>query len=247
MQNFPGVVGVSSNYIKINASDTEWEFRRLKKAWHAQQLPLRQRKLVDSQLTAYRKGTQIAVFDVLTNALRNLPVDISGMSLLEVGCSSGYYSEVFEIAGLNLKYYGCDYSEPFIRMAFEKYPTLNFCVDDATSLHYSDNSFDIVVSGCCLLHIPEYPKALKETVRVCKSYVVFHRTPVVWGQSEQWYRKFAYGVETVEIHFNEKEFLALIHKNELELLATYTLDEKSHSDDNSSGMASRTYVCKKVK
>ena len=127
----------------------------------------------------------------------------------------------------------------------EKYPLTEFAVEDATNLHYPDNKFDIVVSGCCLLHIPEYAKGIEETARVARSYAIFHRTPVVWGQPEQWYRKQAYGIESVEIHFNEPEFFALLDKNDLKLVATYTLSEESSDASRTYGHANRTYVCRK--
>ena len=165
------------------------------------------------------------------------------MSVLEVGCSSGFYSEVFEIARLDLSYAGCDYSDAFIELARQKYPALRFDVEDATALKYGDNAFDIVISGCCLLHIPEYEVAVAETARVTCRYAIFHRTPVVLGQPNVYYRKQAYGVETVEIHFNEPQFLKLLDRQGLELIATYTLDEFVQ---DGVGSANRTYVCKKT-
>ena len=110
-------------------------------------------------------------------------------------------------------------------------------------MNYADSSFDIVVSGGCLLHIPGYIKGIEETARVTRRYAIFHRTPVVWGQPEKWYRKNAYGVETVEIHFNEPEFLALLAKSGLELIAIYTLNEERMGDSLIQGHANRTYVC----
>ena len=179
--------------------------------------------------------------------MRSLPDLAPGSSLLEVGCSSGFYSEVVEIAGLQVQYSGCDYSDAFICLAREKYPAVAFEVEDATALSYPDCSFDVVVSGCCLLHIPEYVKGVEEAVRIARQYVIFHRTPVVFGQPEQWYRKQAYGVETVEIHFNEAEFLALLDRNGLELIATHTLSEEYTDVSRTRGGASRTYVCRKRK
>ena len=111
------------------------------------------------------------------------------------------------------------------------------------SLRYPAASYDMVVSGCCLLHIPEYQAAVAETARVARRYAIFHRTPVVLGQPNKYYRKQAYGVETVEIHFNEPQFLELLASSGLELIATYTLDESVHSGV---GSATRTYVCRKV-
>jgi SAM-dependent methyltransferase len=241
-QTLPAGAGVSSHYVQIQGSATELESRRLREAWQSQDLPARQRELVDTQLATFRRGEPVQVFDVMMRALRALPSDVRGMSVLDVGCSSGFYSEVFEIAGLDVSYAGCDYSDAFIELARQKYPALRFDVEDATGLKYGDNSFDIVISGCCLLHIPEYEAAVAETVRVASRYAIFHRTPVVLGQPNVYYRKQAYGVETVEIHFNEPQLLKLFERQGLRLIATYTLDE---SVRGGVGSANRTYVCRK--
>lgn len=236
---------VSSHYVPLQGDDADAEGQRLRAAWQDDALPQKQRELVEQQLRQYRAGARIDVFDVFTDSLRALSDLAPGMSLLEVGCSSGFYSEVLDIAGLPLKYEGCDYSDAFIRLAREKYPSVEFAVEDATALNYPDRCFDIVVSGCCLLHIPEYAKAVEETARVARRYAVFHRTPVVWGQPEQWYRKKAYGVDTVEIHFNEPKFLTLLERNGFELLATHTLHEENQDASGARGHAIRTYVCRK--
>lgn len=241
---FPGL-SVSSHYISLNAEDSEAEGKRLRLAWQNDKLPKKQRALVEKQLAGYRAGDNVDVFDVFVDSIRALPDIKPGMTLLEVGCSSGFYSEVLDIAQLPLEYSGCDYSSSFIQLAREKHPYRRFSVADATNLDYPDNSFDIVVSGCCLLHIPDYVSAVKETERVTRRYAIFHRTPVVWGQDEQWYRKQAYGVETVEIHFNEKEFLDLLESSGLILMTTYTLHKECDLDDMSKGYAIRTYICRK--
>ncbi len=261
LNNFPGfksllrtirdylfpATSVSASYIHLNNEDAMAESQRLRDSWQDETLPQKQRSLVDQKLREYRSGANIDVFDAFVTALRAMPLQSSRASLLEIGCSSGFYSEVVDIAGLPFNYSGCDYSAAFIRLAKETYPLIDFFVADATALHCKDRSFDVVVSGCCLLHIPEYVKAVEETVRVARDYVVFHRTPVVWGQPEQWYRKQAYGVEIVEIHFNEPEFLALLVSNGLELIATHTLSEECADVSLIRGQASRTYVCRKQK
>lgn len=234
--------GVSSHYVRLEGEQAAAESRRLRAAWQAQELPAKQRDLVERQLAAYRRDEPVDVFDVMVGALRALPAATAGMSLLEIGCSSGFYSEVLDMAGLGVDYSGCDYAEPFIALARQKYPALRFDVADATALRYADNAFDVVISGCCLLHIPEYQTAVAETARVARQYAIFHRTPVVLGQPTVYYRKHAYGVETVEIHFNEPQFLGLLADCGLELIATYTLGE---SVSHGVGTASRTYVCKK--
>ena len=97
--------------------------------------------------------------------------------------------------------------------------------------------------ACFIFQIIRRPSKKRHASRVV---TIFHRTPVVWGQAERWYRKQAYGVETLEIHFNEAEFLALLAKNGLELIMTYTLHEGGTGDKHTEGHANRTYVCKKA-
>lgn len=237
-----GHTAVSTGFVTLAGDAVGHEVTRLRGSWKADELPLKQRVLVERQLAQYRAGRKTDVFDVLVDSIRQLPVS-ARTTVLEIGCSSGYYSEVFDVAGLPLKYTGCDYLPAFVALARKTYPELKFDIEDAVSLRYPDASYDIVVSGCCLLHIPEYEAAIAETVRVAISYAIFHRTPVVLGQPNKYYRKLAYGVETVEIHFNEPQFLELLASYGLELIATYTLDE---SVLDGVGSAVRTYVCRKI-
>lgn len=243
---FPGG-SVSSHYQKVPDVEIVGESMRLRSAWQADELPRRQRKLVDAQLANYRLGIPLDVFDVMANVLRKLTRDGANKTVLEVGCSSGFYSEVFSIAQLPVEYSGCDYSAAFIQLAQATYPQLRFDIEDATEMSYPDEMFDVVISGCCLLHIPEYEKAIAETARVARGYVVFHRTPVVVGRPNKYYRKKAYGVETVEIHFGEAEFLETLGKYGLELIETHTLSEERDPEDSLCVNANRTYVCRKFK
>jgi ubiquinone/menaquinone biosynthesis C-methylase UbiE len=234
--------GVSTHYVEMTEDETGSESARLRMAWLNVDMPARQRELVDRQLATYRNGEHVDVFNVLVKSLHDLAGVTTPMRVLEIGCSSGYYSEVFRIAGLDIDYTGCDYSEPFVALARQLHPGLPFDVQDATALVYADNAYDVVISGCCLLHIPEYQDAVAETARVASCYAVFHRTPVVLGQPNKYYRKQAYGVETVEIHFNEPQFLKLLADSGLELMSTHTLDEAL---SYGVGSATRTYVCRK--
>ncbi len=240
------VASVSSNFVEIEGSEVDSESVRLRGAWQSEDIPRRQRDLVNNQLAKYRRGGAIDVFDVLVQALRSVTHGNGMVTVLEVGCSSGYYSEVLEIAKVPATYSGCDYSAAFISLAREIYPSIEFRVEDATKLSYETNAFDVVISGSCLLHIPEYETAIAETSRVARQYAIFHRTPVVMGQPNKFFRKLAYGVESVEIHFNEPQFLTLLRKHGFELLETYTLGEEWDQDDPQRGNAYRTYVCQKT-
>jgi 2-polyprenyl-3-methyl-5-hydroxy-6-metoxy-1,4-benzoquinol methylase len=234
---------ISADYSPISLSDHN-QINQLRSSWQDEYLPFAQRKLVDLQLKRYSLGNPVDVFDVFVDSLKLL-VDLDEKSnLLEIGCSSGYYSEVCKLANIPFIYHGCDYSESFIKLAQALYPTSQFKVSDATFLDYTDNSFDVVVSGCCLLHIPKYSQAIKESIRVSSRYVIFHRTPVVWGSPDKWYKKKAYGIETIEIHFNEENFLSLLQDSGLSIIDILTLSE-DFSDTPNQGKAVRTFVCKK--
>ena len=172
-------------------------------------------------------------------------IDTANKKILEIGCSSGYYSEVFNKADFNFIYEGCDYSEEFIKLAKERYPSINFKVGDATNLDYKDNQFDIVIFGCCILHIIDYQTAIKEAARVAKNYIIFHRTPIIHRKKTTYTTKTAYGTKMIEIFFNEEELLNLLSKSNLAVLNINT-----HSsfivDDLDETVFMKSYLCKKI-
>jgi 2-polyprenyl-3-methyl-5-hydroxy-6-metoxy-1,4-benzoquinol methylase len=234
---------VSTDLTALNPTLAHATAAELRDAWRDVSIPARQAVLVEKQMADYRAGLPVPVFDALVDAVR--PYVSAGETplLLEIGCSSGYYSEVLRIKGLSVDYTGCDYSEVFIQMARERYPALPFDVEDAISLSYPDNSFDIAVSGACLLHIPEYQRAIAETARVARSFAVFHRTPVHYRLPTRFFTKKAYGVASIEIHFNEREIISCFRDNGLLVTDILTLDTEWRDGDCS---AMKTYVCEKV-
>lgn len=237
--------GVSTRYKKLDAKMDNREIDNLAQAWKSSAIPAAQRNLVERQIQEYRNGGNIPVYDALVDILReNIEMD-SNLKLLEIGCSSGYYSEVFKIKGIDVNYTGCDFSDAFINMAKEKYPDIEFDVEDATKLSYPNDLFDVVVSGCCILHIPNYKEAIKEAARVARSYVVFHRTPVLAMSGPIMYQKNAYKVQTVEIHFNEQLLIREFHKSGLDIIdvnCQSNIWQKKVEDS----LATKTYLCRKV-
>jgi len=213
-----------------------------KNSWKNKTIPQRQRDLVDTELNKYKAGISNKNFDVFIDAISS--TDIKGQfSLLEVGCSSGHYSEILSLNNISVEYSGCDYSNPFIEMANKLYPSLDFKVAEATNLPYKDNSFDTVVSGCCLLHISDYEQAISETSRVAKDYAIFHRTPILYKLDTKYYLKTAYGCETVEIHFNLGELVRLFSKYNLMIVDVHLISIATSFDD---ALSSATFVCKKI-
>ena len=169
-------------------------------------------------------------FKVLSDLL--LPLAHAGISILEIGCASGYYCEVLEyLLKRQLDYTGVDYSLAMIDMARDYYPEASFLTADGAKLPIADKTFRIVVSGCVLLHTPAYAQHIAETARVAEQWIAVHRTPVCRTRPTTCYTKMAYGVETVEFRFNEQELLWLFEQEGFKPAKVCTYLERQENDE----------------
>src|SRR5215510_8744260 len=131
--------------------------------------------------------------------------------ILEVGCGSGYYSEILSyFLQQKVRYVGVDYSQAMIRLAKDHYPDRHFVTGDGTALPFADRMFDIVLNGVSLMHILDYENAIAETRRVARQWCIYHTVPVLQQRNTTILRKKAYGQPTIEIIFNEKALLSLL-------------------------------------
>jgi SAM-dependent methyltransferase len=175
-------------------------------AWQDPSIPARQRELVQWELADMYLGRPQPMFRALADLLA--PILSDQDSVLEIGCASGYYYEILEyLMNRRIAYTGVDYSEPLIEMARQYYPKARFDVADGSALPYRDRQFHCAISSCVLLHTPNFREHIRETVRVADRFVAVHRTPICRTRPTQFLRKFAYGIETVELLFNEREIL----------------------------------------
>jgi len=251
LQHLPGLqsafarLAVRYHFRPIPRSTLSETSALLANAWRSESIPARQRRVVEAELAAFRRRQAVPVFDALVDIVKRNVSEPEGGTFLEIGCSSGYYSEVLRCGGINVRYHGCDYSAAFIRMARELYGAELFDMEDATSLSYGSSTFDIVMSGCCLLHIIDYNSAIAEASRVAKAYVLFHRTPVLHLSGPTFYTKKAYGQEMVEIHFNEQELVRQFCRNGL-----HVIDVNTHLSTTEHGRREplfyKTYLCRKA-
>jgi len=198
-------------------------------AWQSAEIPAKQRSLVQAELNGMYKGKTPPVYQVLTESLR--PYTYPGCSILEIGCSSGYYYEILEyLLNKRISYTGADYSDPLIKMAKDYYPKAKFHVADGANLPFKNEEFFVAISSCILLHVPNYQEHIKETVRVAQRFVIAHRTPVCRQRPTQYLKKFAYGVETVELLYNENEIISEFVSNGLKLLKAYQFHANPNQD-----------------
>lgn len=230
---------ISGNYRIIPDPDISKLKKEYDNAWKDKKLPTRQKEYLPAN------PLSLSPFKELTAALSQIDDRNHRKSILEVGCSGGYHVKVIRESGLNMSYEGCDYSEAFIEEAKNDFPETRFCVADATKLPYEDESFDIVISGCCILHIAEYEKAISESARVATEYVIFHRTPIIIKNKTSFFEKTGYGLRMLEILFNESELYELFEKYGLELMEVFPISEKYMSDLKES-VQTKTYLCRKT-
>ena len=170
------------------------------------------------------------VFRVMAQALR--PYVRPGVPVLEVGCASGYYYEVLEyLLNLRMDYTGIDVSAAMVALAREHYPGVRFDVGDGAALEFESGAFPVVVSSCVLLHVADYPAHIREATRVSSDVVVLHRTPICRTTPTQYFRKFAYGVETQELRFHESELLGLAHVAGLRLQEAIEFERRPDADE----------------
>lgn len=135
---------------------------------------------------------------------------IAAPSLLEVGCGSGYYAEVFRLLlGADVGYTGLDSSRAMIALARRTHPTAAFTLGDATALPFDDAAFDVVFNGASLMHILDFHKAVAEARRVARRACIFHTVPMLAQRPTVYLRKRAYGRPTAEVIFNRDELFAL--------------------------------------
>ena len=91
--------------------------------------------------------------------------DVTGLSVLDVGCGTGYLSRQLLRRGAVAR--GVDLSANMIALAREAYREIDFQVDSASSLGtVADSSIDAVVANYVLMDTPDLPGALAaRTVR----------------------------------------------------------------------------------
>lgn len=176
--------------------------------WLAARTAMRQERAYRGLIAAMKRGEPRLDFRVAAEAIA--ATGIAGPRLLEVGCGSGYYSEVFStLVPGGVRYTGLDYSGVMIARARANYPGAAFERADATSLPFADGAFDVVFNGVSLMHIIDYAAAVREAARVAARFCVFHSVPVFHDHPTTFLKKYAYGAPVVEVIFGKQELMAL--------------------------------------
>lgn len=206
INKFRRVFNISHGYKLITLRQVKELAIKYDNVWRDKTLPIKQYEIVKKQIQIIKRNNTFGIpYSPAIKILKRIP--IKDLSLLDIGCSSGYYGEIFKLAGLKIKYEGCDYSEVFIRLARSLYPKIRFKVADATKLPYKNKSFSVVLSSGCIQYIRDYNQAIIEAARIAKHYIILHRLPVCYIQKTSYFTKRGYDLEMMELAFNETELL----------------------------------------
>lgn len=88
-------------------------------------------------------------------------------TVLEIGCGTGIFTEkVYSETHADIT--AIDVSPALLEQARTKMPSVKFLVEDAMSLSFEDNTFNVIY-GSSVLHHLDMPTALSEFYRVLRS------------------------------------------------------------------------------
>jgi|SRR3972149_7133415 len=102
----------------------------------------------------------------------NLPADLRGKTVLDVGTSSGYFA--LECARRGARVMGIDIwdSTPVVRIAELLNLEIRYVVKSVYDLDPSIGPFDLVISGSLMLHLPDVVGIIRKIRSVCSGMTV---------------------------------------------------------------------------
>lgn len=222
--------------------DLETAIRGNFPAWHNYSVVERQDAVYRDLIQQMYAGRARQDLAIAAEAVQK--TELENPSLLEVGCGSGYYSEILRrLVRGSVRYVGLDYSQTMIHMARERYPERPFVVGDATALPFADGAFDIVLNGVSLMHVLRYQSAITESRRVARRWCIFHTVPLLKRRETTILIKRAYGQPTIEVIFNEAELQRRLERSNLTV--RHVLDSIPYDLSALLGepTVTKTYVC----
>jgi SAM-dependent methyltransferase len=211
----------STDYEVLDGAQEARETQASSPGWLASRTVARQERAYRNLIAAMKRGEPRLDFTVAAEAVA--ATGLTKPSLIEIGCGSGYYSEVFAVLLPGcVAYTGIDYSTAMIARAQAQYAAVQFEVADASRLPYPDARFDIAFNGVSLMHIVDYAAAIREAARVAARYCILHTVPVFDDHRTTYLRKYAYGAPVVEIVFGRAELMSLCTESGLHLERTWS-------------------------
>lgn len=115
-----------------------------------------------------RSRKAMKTLSVLSDYLTAQGQDPSELSLLDIGCSTGFLTQVYgtlfgQVTGIDIDEAGVGYAADN-----NKNPNVSFLVADSMALRFEDDSFDCVTCTHIYEHVPDAPRLMAEIFRVLK-------------------------------------------------------------------------------
>jgi len=146
-------------------------------SWKHEEIPKRQYELTSKELDDLKNNEPHIVWQTICDTINeHIPSEIK--TVLDFGCASGYFYDVFRHLLKNiLGYVGADYSDEMVKLARQNYPDVYFFVDDVRNITLPDKSQDFVFSNAVLEHVPEWRKGFTELCRITSKYLMLSKMP----------------------------------------------------------------------
>lgn len=181
----------------------------LSQNYMALDLAPKQREVANPQLDTLYNGEPFIYFRAVGEAADKMSQTLDTATLLDVGCGTGYYSEVLEVLKPGwADYTGLDYNVGMLELAAEYYPGLALRHGNIYDLPFPDQSFDVVLSGACITHVKDWKRAVDELRRVARVFLLLHRNSMRDVTALETFH--AYDTELYHWYFNEAELLETV-------------------------------------
>jgi len=96
------------------------------------------------------------------------------MSLIDIGCAAGGFSQILTSIEPTIDYTGIDLSEELISIAKKQYPDHRFEVIDASKkLDYPNQSFDLAQAWGVTVHESDYKELINKAWKITKKVLIF--------------------------------------------------------------------------
>lgn len=178
--------------------------------WKDQSIPLKQYEIASKELDELRGGKPNVVWETICTTI-NTHITDKTLNIIDVGCASGYFYEVFtQLLHADISYMGVDYSEEMIKLASKNYPGVNFSNIDIRNIDLPDKSYDLVFSNAVLEHVPEWQRGLDELCRIANKYLILSKMPAHDGPFRTEQREIYGGVPVFFNKFDRQEIIQLV-------------------------------------
>lgn len=213
--------------------------------WKERSTAAQQHEAFQRLVDEARAGNPRLDFEIAAKAIE--ATGLADPLVIEVGCGSGYYSEVLSsLLHRRLRYVGLDFSPAMVNLAHETYQDFPFLAADACRLPLRGAACDILLNGTSLMHIADYRRAISESVRASRAWCIFHTVPVIAKRETTLLHKQAYGQRVVEIIFNQQELEAMLKQNGLAIEQVFESIPYDVSAVVGEPSWTLTYLCRKV-